>query len=639
MRLASRLTRLLALALAASLAPAAIAADRQWRVIRGRNVEVVGQGSPRTLREIALELEQFRVVLGNLVRGARQPQPLPTEVYIFDDYEAMKPFVPLYQGKPASLGGYCHCGGADQASFIVAALSQYSETSQIIYHEYSHLLLQNAMTSIPVWFNEGLAEYFSTFKLRGNEAEAGHPIARHIVLLRERFIPLTELLAVDHASPLYNEGTRRSIFYAESWALVHYLLLGRADGVAKINKYLSAYMDGARSEDALAASVGVPIKTLDGELRSYVRRMLFPAVKYTLSEPVQVDDPETAATITPADAAARLGEIQLQVGRVDEATLRIENAAAATPPAGRAQLTLAKLRLYQHRETEAWPALQKAVALSPDDFSAQYLYGLTLLRSDGSPSANAPGGWVQAARASLERAVVLHPDSAAAQAWLGYAELQGESNLEGARDATTKAIKLAPGRLDYALQLGEIRIRMADAAGARQLLTSIAKVGGDAGEAAQAARLLRMLDEQERLVADRRAAAASQGSARETDPEKVAHDDPVGSARETLDLTRVVFQLRKVQIGEQRVFGVLISIECGAPGVRVRVRTNGQEVAATARRMEDVDLIAYGNTQNFTISCGARVPPDVVYFTWTPSVSGGEGRAVAIEFMPNGYVP
>ena len=87
--------RILALVVATILAPAAIAADRPWRVIRGRNVEVFGQVSPRTLREIALELEQFRVVLGNLVRGARQPQPLPTEVYIFDDYEAMKPFVPL----------------------------------------------------------------------------------------------------------------------------------------------------------------------------------------------------------------------------------------------------------------------------------------------------------------------------------------------------------------------------------------------------------------------------------------------------------------------------------------------------------------------------------------------------------------
>jgi tetratricopeptide (TPR) repeat protein len=631
--------RILALVVATILAPAAIAADRPWRVIRGRNVAVFGQMSPRTLREIALELEQFRVVLGNLVRGARQPQPLPTEVYIFDDYEAMKPFVPLYQGKPASLGGYCHCGGVDQASIIVAALSQYSDSSEIIYHEYSHLVLQNAMTTIPVWFNEGLGEYFSTFKLRGKEAEAGHPIARHIVLLRERFIPLTELLAVDHASPLYNEGTRRSIFYAESWALVHYVLLGRPDGIATINKYLTAYMAGTRSEDALAAAVGVPIKTLDGELRSYVQRLLFRAVKYTLSEPVQVDNPETDATIAPPDAAARLGEIQLQVSRVDEATRRIESAAAATPAAGRAQLALAKLRLRQHREAEAWPPLQRAAALSPDDFSAQYLYGLTLLRSGGNSSSNASDEWVQAARAALARAVAIHPDSAAAQAWFGYAGLQGKSNLEEARAATTKAIELAPGRLDYALQLGEIRIRMGDVVGARQLLTSVAKAGGDAREATRAARLLRMLDQRERLAADPRAAAASQGSARETATVGVALDDSVASARETLDSTRVVFQLRKVQVGEQRVFGVLATIECGAAGVRFRVRANGQDVAAAAKRLEDVDLIAYGNTQNSTISCGARVPPDVVYFTWTPSTAGGEGDAVAVEFMPKGYVP
>ena len=627
---------LTALVLATSLASPAIAADRPWRVIRGRNVEVFGQQSPRTLREIALELEQFRVVLGNLVRGARQPQPLPTEVYIFDDYEAMKPFVPLYLGKPAALGGYCHCGGVDQASLIVAALSQYSDSSEIIYHEYSHLLLQNAMTTIPVWFNEGLAEYFSTFTLRGTDAEAGHPIARHLVLLRDRFVPLTELLAVDSASPLYNEGTRRSIFYAESWALVHYLLLGRPDGVATINKYLHACAAGTPSDDALAAAVGVPIRTIDSELRSYVKRLLFHAVKYTLPEPVQVDNPETSAVIAPADAAARLGEIQLQVGRVDEAAPRIERAAAATPPAGRAQLALARLRMSQHRDADAWPALQKAAALSPDDFSAQYLYGLMLLQSDGHPSSSAPGDWVQASRTTLARAVALHPDSSAAQAWLGYAELQGESNFERALDATMKAIKLAPGRLDYTLQLGEIRIRMGDAAGARQLLTPVAKAGGDAREAAEAARLLRMLDERERLVADRR--AASQGSARDADPGGGV-GNPVTSGRDTLDLTRVVFELRKVQEGEQRVFGVLVTIDCGARGVRFRVRSNGEDFAAVATRMEDVDLIAYGNTQKVAISCGARVPPDTVYFTWTPSAAGGDGRAVALEFMPKGYVP
>ena len=640
MRLLAEMKRILALVIATSLAPATFAADRPWRVIHGRNVEVLGQQSPGTLREIALELEQFRVVLGKVVRSASQPQPIPTEVYLFDDYDAMKPFVPLYQGKPALIGGYCRCRGADGASFIVAALSKYSDSSDIIYHEYSHLLLQNAMTSIPVWFNEGVAEFFSTFNLRGKEAAIGRPIVRHIELLRDRFIPLTELLAVDPASPFYNEGTRRSIFYAESWALVHYLVLGRPNSEQAINKYVNALMAGARNEDALATAVGVPIKKLDDELRLYVRQRLFLEAKLTLPDPVQVDDPGAAATIAPPDAAARLGEIQLAIDRLDEATPRIETAAEATPPGGRAQLALALLRLEQHRDGDAWPALQKAASLAPDDFTAQYLYGLMLLRHEADPSSNAPGDWAQTARTALARAVAIHPDSAAAQAWLGYAFLSGEPNFDAARGATTKAIMLAPARLDYALQLGEIRIRMGDVAGARQLLTSIAKIGGGAREATEATRLLHILDEQERLAADRRAAAASQRSARDADTADAARDPSPDSVRETLGPARTTFKLRAVQTGEQRVFGVLVAIDCGPAGVRFRARADGRDVVAAAKRMQDVDLIAYGDKQMAAISCGDRVPPDTVYFTWTPSAAGhGDGTAVAVEFLPKGYVP
>jgi tetratricopeptide (TPR) repeat protein len=353
-----------------------------------------------------------------------------------------------------------------------------------------------------------------------------------------------------------------------------------------------------------------------------------------------VDEPEAAATIAPPEAAARLGEIQLSMDRLDEAALRIETAAAATPPAGRAQLALAKLRLQQQRDGDAWPALQKAAALAPDDFSAQYLYGLTLLRNEGDSSSNAPGDSAQTARTALARAVAIHPDSAAAQAWLGYAFLQGTPSFEAARDATTKAITLAPARLDYALQLAEIRIRTGDVAGARQLLTSIAKIGGDARETIEATRLLQILEERERLAADRRAATASQPSARDADTADASRDNPMGSARETAGSARTIFKLREVQAGEQRLFGVLVAIDCGPAGVLLRARANGQDVAAAATRLQDVDLIAYGNKEIRTISCGARVPPDTVYFTWTPSAAGnGNGTAVAVEFMPEGYVP
>ena len=622
--------RLLLLAVAAMAATTVRAAERPWRVIHGRNVEVFGQQSPRTLRETAIEIEQFRFVLGNLIRSAKQPQALPTEVYLFDDYDAMKPFVPLYQGKPATLAGYCHCGGTDDASLIVAELQRYSETSEIIYHEYTHLLLHSALSAVPVWFNEGFAEYYSTFRLRGDaRAEVGRPIDRHVLLLRERFIPLPELLAVDRSSELYNEGTRRSIFYAESWALVHYLLLGRPNGVEVVNQYLTNFAAGAGSVQALEKAVGMPLKAIDTELRAYVRQLTFRAVTYTLNDSVPVEEPDRAATIAPAEATARLGEIQMRVGRVEDAQRRIEAAAQETPPDGRALLALARLRMQQSRRDEAWPALQKAVELAPRDYAAQYLYGLMLLRGEGDRDRTEPvADRARAAHTALAHAIAIRPDSAAALVWLAYADLQLQANLEEARDATTRALALAPGRLDYALQLGEIRARMGDVVGARQLLAPIAGSNVDSEERDQAARILRFLDERERQ--SREGFAAS----RETDSVEVKHEDPKISERETLDLSKTVFRLRDVRPGEQRVFGDLVAIDCGPAGVRFRVHASGADAIGTAQRMDDVELTAYGNAQAVTIGCGLRTPPDRVYLT-----RRADGTTVAVEFMPKDYVP
>ena len=76
-------------------------------------------------------------------------------------------------------------------------------------------------------------------------------IENHIFQLRERFIPLRELMAVRHDSPLYNEGDRRSIFYAESWALLHYFMVGKPERMPQLVKYLERYSAGASSEVTL----------------------------------------------------------------------------------------------------------------------------------------------------------------------------------------------------------------------------------------------------------------------------------------------------------------------------------------------------------------------------------------------------
>ena len=46
------------------------------------------------------------------------------------------------------------------------------------------------------------------------------------MLSRFPLLPIEQLIRVDRNSSLYNEGDRRSVFYAQSWALAHMLLLG-----------------------------------------------------------------------------------------------------------------------------------------------------------------------------------------------------------------------------------------------------------------------------------------------------------------------------------------------------------------------------------------------------------------------------
>lgn len=439
------------------------AADRPWTLIRGQHVTVVGQQSPKTLRQIAVEIEQFRVTLGAAFRDARQPTAMPTVVYTFDDRKALEPFVPLYHGKPAVLGGYCLCGGTADANLIVVGLASYADSSAIIFHEYTHLLIRNAAHVVPVWLNEGIAEYYSTFRLAdgGRRAELGRPIEHHIALLRQQMIPVRELLAVDQSSALYNESNRRSVFYAEAWALTHYLLTERPNGPAAVNKYLAALAGGARSDVAFVEAFGATPDDMNNQLRQYAQRPVLKSVAYVLNERVEVDEPERAQTLSPVDANARLGRIQVRVDRAAEAAPRIEAAAAAGQNVAEAQLALAMLRLHQDRVEDARGPLEKAVALAPGDFVTQYLYGLLLLR-ETIAAPHADDDKREVAHEALTRAVAANPGSADALAWQAYADLLARTRLDEAVAAMGRAVELAPTRQDYRMQLAQIEALIAD---------------------------------------------------------------------------------------------------------------------------------------------------------------------------------
>ena len=164
---------------------------------RGRDDDGRRRRPADTLRDVAIQIEQFRAVVGGLIPDAGRPPSLPTAVFVFSTRKAMLPFVPLANGKPAQVAGFFQRSG--DMNHIVMTLEGFEESAAIVYHEYTHLLLANAVRSIPVWLNEGLAEYYSSYKLSADRrsAEIGGILDWRLALLRDRFLPLSQIIAVD----------------------------------------------------------------------------------------------------------------------------------------------------------------------------------------------------------------------------------------------------------------------------------------------------------------------------------------------------------------------------------------------------------------------------------------------------------
>ena len=156
----------------------------------------------------------------------------------------------------------------------------------MIYHEYVHSLTADATRRLPAWANEGLAEFYSTFRSdpSGRTVERGRPVTQHVALLRQSpLIPLDTLLAVDRESPYYNEQSKQGIFYAESWALVHYLANGtNGSRRPQLADYLSRLAGGMPIDDSFRAAFHSDYAGIEKVLRKDSTQFTMTFFKVTL---------------------------------------------------------------------------------------------------------------------------------------------------------------------------------------------------------------------------------------------------------------------------------------------------------------------------------------------------------------------
>jgi hypothetical protein len=98
---------------------------------------------------------------------------------------------------------------------------------------------------LPTWLDEGIAEFYAYTQFRENETLIGTPTDRFRTLRWAAPIPVETLISVNYRSPYYHDEDKVQMFYAESWALVHYLVFAPEMGRGKkLNDFFQMIQHG-----------------------------------------------------------------------------------------------------------------------------------------------------------------------------------------------------------------------------------------------------------------------------------------------------------------------------------------------------------------------------------------------------------
>lgn len=622
-------------------------AAAKWTQLQSENFLFIGDASEGEIRHVAERLEQFRDALLRALPRASLKSPTPTIVMVFDNDRSMTPAKPLFRGKPIDLAGYFN--GGEDVNYIAVNAQSLVYSMQAIFHEYAHFLVNESQGEVPLWVNEGVAELYSnTEQLSGGKSVViGRAQRDHVALLRSStMLPIKDLVAVDHSAAIYNEGSRRGVLYAQSWALVHYLTLGNTARAAQFRNYLSALESGTPQDEAFAAALG-DAKALDRELYEYVRRKAFTAVQIDFRQRSAATSVPRGTTFDDDEADAYLADMQARVDRVDEARARVAAIQKRAPTVGRAFMVLGTIDLREKRVSEAVAHLEKAAALAPDDFIVQSAYGRSLVTqlSDVRDDRDRVAKILPQARAALVRATTINPRSARAASMLAYVELV-DGDARAAVEWMTRAIQLDPRREEYRIGLAQALVGQGEYDKATTLLGPLMASGRTPDVRTEARRVL--TDLADRRTRETRAATPAvdtpAGPSAPTAP-GAATPPPVDAVRATERLVEAErargLLLRVVQPGEQRVLGTLDAIDCANGTFVLRVTSNGRTLALGARQLADVDLISFRSNTPDRVNCGPQKPRYRVYATYRPegATAGIDGVAVAIELLPDDFVP
>jgi tetratricopeptide (TPR) repeat protein len=346
------------------------AAPEQWTEARNEHFVVLTDAGEKQARNLVDQFERIRWMFHTQFPDAQVDPVEPIIVMAARNtrtFQAFEPAAYLEKGQLKLAGVFLRV--YDKNYVLLRLDAAFDHPFAPVYHEYTHFVLSGDAQWMPLWLNEGLAEFFQNTAIQDKNVWLGGPCDENIeYLIGRQLIPLKTLFKIDRASPYYHEEQKGSVFYAESWVLTQYLeFADRTEGTHRINDYL----DRMRAhEDAVAAAEEAfgDLILLENSLRVYIRAGKYG--RFALSSAAARIDGTAfkVRSVTQVEADAARADVLLAVKRENEARALLEAILKADPDNAQAHDTLGTLEYHAGHDDAALHQYREAIRLSSQNY-------------------------------------------------------------------------------------------------------------------------------------------------------------------------------------------------------------------------------------------------------------------------------
>jgi hypothetical protein len=638
-----------------------------WLEIHSTHFTVVTDAGEKKGKEVAFRFEQMRAVFASLLMKDRLNEPVPLTILAFRNDKDYYKSAPLRQGQPITVPGF-FVPGEDQ-HFIVLNLFE-EESWRAVAHDFAHRLMNYNYPPVGGWFDEGMAEYFSSIRIDNrlveiggdpelnplytedlleNQQEARNPPKSLTELLGGQvWLALPDLFTMKHDTANYNEATHHTLFYAQSWMTVHYLLN------KKLLPQTGAYFDLVENqhvpvEEAVQKAYGVTPAQFDQAVKAYFHSLtpLFTALDESKqpnappnpSQPYQFPSPlgpeDSAMTTKPVsegDARALIDDMRVRVPERREVALEDLKLLATTPEPTQvksdekkskksddenAPLVAAVGNEIAHRAL-AWDHLEHgefdaaaeelgdAAALNQRDPWIRYYLSVLKYRAANARHADIQGlpNMMQDLRTVLD----WYPEFADAYDLLAIARNVGGGSV-AAMQSERAAMQLSPRNQEYVYHLAEIYVEAKKWDAARALLDRL-KTSSNPQVAAEAKDQLSKLASEQKYGLSAALGTGSQKLTPQSSPFDILDQDAARRAAEEKAAQNAALDRRTSKF----VQGRLVGVDCSQSPAAVLTVVSGGTILKL-RTADYKSLLLIGAD---TFSC-----------TWND-------RAVSVNYKPGG---